>query len=75
MPVNNGQKIKENSIRQAFKVFDYWGSHSGGLINKDKTKILNINGYIDDDLKNLCVDEAKILGIVCDRKGISDKIK
>jgi hypothetical protein len=43
--------IDNESIRQAFKVFEYWGNYSGGVINKLKTKILNINGLIDDDLK------------------------
>jgi hypothetical protein len=43
--------IDNESIRQAFKVFEYWGNYSGGVINKLKTKILNINGFIDDDLK------------------------
>jgi hypothetical protein len=62
-----------NWIRQAFKVFDYWGSYSGGVINKEKTKILNINGSIDDDLKHLCVEEMRILGIIFDKNGISDK--
>jgi hypothetical protein len=65
--------IDNESIRQAFKVFEYWGNYSGGVINKEKTKILNINGFIDDDLKDLCVDETRILGIVFDKNGISDK--
>ena len=43
------------------------------MINKEKTKILNINGFIDDDLKDLCVDETRILGIVFDKNGISNK--
>jgi hypothetical protein len=64
--------INSESIRQAFKVFEYWGNYSGGVINKEKTKILNINGFIDDDLNDLCVDETKILGIVFNKNGISD---
>ena len=44
--------------------------YSGGEINKNKTRILNINGMIDKDLEILCVDEIKILGVKFDRKGI-----
>jgi hypothetical protein len=34
---------------------------------------LNINDSIDDDLKHLCVEEVRILGIIFDKNGISDK--
>jgi hypothetical protein len=64
--------IDSESIRQAFKVFEYWGNYFGGFINKEKTKILNINGFIDDDLKDLCVNETGILCIVFNKNGISD---
>ena len=46
--------------------------YSGGEINKNKTRILNINGTIEKDLEILCVYKIKILGVKFDRNGISN---
>jgi hypothetical protein len=51
--------------------FKKWGKFSGGEINKNKTKILNINGNIDKVFEHLCVDEIKILGVKFYKNGIS----
>jgi len=64
--------IDDNSIKEFFKEFEKWGKYSGGEINKDKTKILSINGTIEKDLEHLSCDELKILGVKFNKNGISD---
>jgi hypothetical protein len=57
------KSIYHDSIKELFKEFEKWGKYSGGEMNKDKTKILNINGTIEKDLEYLSCDEFKILGV------------
>ena len=66
-----GTLVNDDSIKELFNEFEKWGKYSGGEINKNKTRILNINGMIDKDLEILCVDEIKIFGVKFDRNGIS----
>ena len=62
----------EVNIKELFNEFEKWGKYSGGEINKNKTRILNINGTIEKDLEILCVYKIKILGVKFDRNGISN---
>ena len=66
-----GTLIDDVSIKELFIEFEKQGKYSGGEINKNKTKILNINGIIDKDIEHLCVDEIKILGVKFNKNGIS----
>jgi len=66
-----GTLIDDGSIKELFIEFEKWGKYSGGEINKNKTKILNINGIIDKDIEHLYVDEIKILGVKFNKNGIS----
>jgi hypothetical protein len=66
-----GTLTNDDSIKELFIEFEKWGKFSGGEINKNKTKILNINGNIDKVFEHLCVDEIKILGVKFNKNGIS----
>jgi len=66
-----GTLVDNNPIKELFIEFEKWGKYSGGEINKNKTKILNINGIKDKDIEHLCAYEIKILGVKFNRNGIS----
>ena len=60
-----------DSITEVFNEFEKWGEYSGAEINLNKTKIIRNNCNINQDIFKYVVNEAKLLGIVINKNGIS----
>ena len=65
-----GYVTDEVSIEKYFESFYEWGKYSGATINRNKTKIMIINGCYESNSYSV-VNSVKILGIIFDRSGIA----
>ena len=65
-----GYVTDDISIEKYFESFYEWGKYSGASINRNKTKILTINGNYESSSYSV-VNSVKILGIIFDKTGIA----